>query len=66
MKEAFEVALKDGGVLGTSAAGWSSVRDTAMGYVEKKKAAHRFDGQGQYNTRKAATWDMLKEKEVQP
>jgi hypothetical protein len=30
-----------------------------MWYVEEKKAAHRFDGQGQYDQDKAATWDML-------
>jgi hypothetical protein len=38
---------------------WNSIRDTAMWYVEEKKAAHRFDGQGGFDQNKAATWDMI-------
>lgn len=35
-------------------------------YVERKKAAHRFDGQGQYDQSKAATWNMIKGVEQVP
>lgn len=66
VKEAFETALADGGALGTAAPNWTAVRDTAMDYVAKKKAAHRFDGQGKYDQAKAATWDLLEGKELQP
>ncbi|KAI0020265.1 hypothetical protein F4780DRAFT_779621 [Xylariomycetidae sp. FL0641] len=64
VKEALEEAKRDGKTLGTSARDWESVRDTAMWYVAQKKAAHRFDGKGQFDQRKAATWDMLDQKEL--
>ncbi|KAK4156992.1 hypothetical protein C8A00DRAFT_40578 [Chaetomidium leptoderma] len=60
VKEAIETALRDEKVLGTpKTLHWDSIRDTAMWYVELKKAAHRFDGQGGFDLTKAATWDML-------
>lgn len=65
VKEALEAALKDGAALGTSANGWKSVRDKAMWYIEKKKAAHRFDGEVQSGPAKPPpTWDMLEGKEL--
>ncbi|QPH02856.1 hypothetical protein C2857_007074 [Epichloe festucae Fl1] len=60
VREAVETALQDRRVLRLSESlNWDSVRDVAMWYVEQKKAAHRFDGQGDYDQTKAATWDML-------
>ncbi|GAB0137719.1 hypothetical protein EsDP_00005975 [Epichloe bromicola] len=60
VKEAVETALQDTRALKASEGlNWDSVRDVAMWYVEQKKAAHRFDGQGDYDQSKAATWDML-------
>ena len=60
VKEAIETALREEKVLGTpKTLHWDSIRDTAMWYVELKKAAHRFDGQGGFDLTKAATWDML-------
>ncbi|KAK9445201.1 hypothetical protein VB005_00309 [Metarhizium brunneum] len=60
VKEAIETALRDKKVLGTSKnLDWDSIRDTAMWYVGQKKAAHRFDGQGEFDREKAATWDMI-------
>lgn len=60
VKEALEAALRDKKALGTTDnIHWNMVRDTAMWYVEQKKAAHRFDGKVQYDHSKAATWNML-------
>ncbi|KAF5560245.1 hypothetical protein FPHYL_6758 [Fusarium phyllophilum] len=60
VKEAVEIALQDKRALGNPRnLSWDSIRDVAMWYVEDKKAAHRFDGQGEYDQSKAATWDML-------
>ncbi|KFA53510.1 hypothetical protein S40293_06531 [Stachybotrys chartarum IBT 40293] len=65
-KEGFEAALRNGNALGTSADNWKLVRDTAMWYVEKKKAEHRFDGTADYDPTRAPTWDMLENKELSP
>lgn len=67
VKEALEKLQKDGKALGTSVLGWQTVRDTAMWYVEKKAAEHRFDGKaetGQFDTSKVATYDLLEGKET--
>ncbi|KAI1314075.1 hypothetical protein F5Y03DRAFT_389558 [Xylaria venustula] len=48
VQEALEALVQDGKALGTSAKSWVAVRDTAVLYVARKKAAHRFDGQGDY------------------
>jgi len=58
-KEALTALQADGKALGTSNVDWSAVRDAAMWYVEKKKAEHRFDGKGDYDSSKAPTWDLL-------
>jgi len=63
-KEAFEDAVADTMAIGTCVENWEAVRDKAMWYVEKKKAAHRFDGQAQYDLTKVPTWDMLRNKEL--
>lgn len=59
VKEALLAAMQDNRALGTSASGWQEVRDTAMSYVESKKAAHRFDGTVYYDPFQAPTWDLL-------
>lgn len=60
MKEALEAVLRDRRALGApKGLNWDGVRDTAMWYVERKKAEHRFDGQGDFDQTKAATWDMI-------
>lgn len=66
VKEAL-AKLAGGKVMGTSQLDWQTVRDAVMEYVEHKKAQHRFDGQareGQFDSRKAATFDLLTRKEV--
>lgn len=60
VKEGVETALQDKNTLGVpKTLSWDLIRDAAMWYVAQKKAAHRFDGQGDYDQDKAAPWDML-------
>lgn len=66
VKEALQVLNADGRALGTSLTEWQRVRDGAMQYVHKKKAEHRFDGEGDYNMKYAATYDLLEGKETTP
>lgn len=68
VQESVETALQEERALGTSKKklDWKSIRGLAMWYVEKKNPAHRFDGQGQYDLSKAATWDMLEGVEKVP
>jgi hypothetical protein len=63
VKEALEV-LAEERALGTSVLDWSRVRDEAMAYCQRKKDQHRFDGQGNFDMKKAATYDLLMEKEI--
>lgn len=64
IQEALELAQRDGKALGAAVTDWSSVRDTAMWYVEKKKNEHRFDGQAHFDQSKAPTWDILEKRET--
>lgn len=66
VKEALMAARQDGRALATSVGEWQEVRDTAMWYVEHKKAAHRFDGTVSYDAAKAVTWNMLARVELIP
>jgi hypothetical protein len=59
-------AALDGKALGTARTDWTFVRDTAMWYVAKKATDHRFDGQGQFDQGKIATWDAIEGKELVP
>lgn len=64
LKEAFESAVEDGGALGTAAKEWEEVREAAMGYVERKKGEHRFDGTVEVDGGRVPTWDMLEGREL--
>jgi hypothetical protein len=64
VQEALTRAAQDGKALGTCHTSWTFVRDTAMWYVAKKAADHRFDGQGQFDQGKVATWDAIEGKEL--
>jgi hypothetical protein len=64
IKEALAALQADGKALGTSNVDWNAVRAAAMWYVEKKKAEHRFDGKGNYDSSKAPTWDLLERRET--
>ncbi|KXT03390.1 hypothetical protein AC578_3946 [Pseudocercospora eumusae] len=66
VKEALQGLEKNGKALGRSKVDWVSVRDAAMQYVERKKLQHRFDGQGNFDVSKVATWDLIEGREVVP
>ncbi|KAI1117982.1 hypothetical protein F5Y14DRAFT_447391 [Nemania sp. NC0429] len=66
VREAVDAVLRDDRALGTTVETWAEVKDTAMHYIEAKRASHRFDGQGKLSGGTAATWDMLQNKEVIP
>lgn len=54
----------DGNAVGTGVLQWQKVRDGAMGYCQKKKDGHRFDGRGSYDLTKAPTYDLIEGKEI--
>nr|POE61748.1 heterokaryon incompatibility protein 6, or allele [Quercus suber] len=56
----------DGKASGRSATDWTIIRNAAMCYVESKRSQHRFDGQGQFDPSKVATWDLIEDKEGVP
>lgn len=64
VKEALEGLKKDGTALGSCAIEWDLVRDRAMGYCQKKRDEHRFDGSTTADTSKIPTYDLIKGKET--
>ena len=66
VKEALSILTEDRKCLGTRVTDWQLVRDTAMNYVQPKKEHHRFDGKGNFDTSKVATYDLISKKEVHP
>ncbi|KAK5168146.1 uncharacterized protein LTR77_006714 [Saxophila tyrrhenica] len=66
VREALATVQKDGEAVGTSKLDWQEVRDAAMGYCQEKIDAHRFDGKGQYDMMKTATYDLLERKKIVP
>ncbi|KAI1193015.1 hypothetical protein F5X97DRAFT_329028 [Nemania serpens] len=66
VREAVDAVLKDDKALSSTVETWTEIKDTAMHYIESKKASHRFDGQGKLSGGTAATWDMLQNREIIP
>ena len=66
VREALEAIQADGKALGTAIIEWGKVRDAAMAYCLKKRDEHRFDGRGDYDMTKAATYDLIDQKETTP
>ncbi|KAL8970776.1 MAG: hypothetical protein Q9197_003631 [Variospora fuerteventurae] len=64
VRNALEAVRADGQAVGTSQLDWETVRRTAKEYVREKKDAHRFDGKGEFDMRKAATYDLLEGREI--
>lgn len=64
VKEALKKVCADREVLGTNRTDWEDLRKTAMWYIEKKKSEHRFDGQGDFDMRVVATYDLIDRKEA--
>ncbi|MCJ1386463.1 hypothetical protein MMC17_009589 [Xylographa soralifera] len=63
-QEALSWAAQDNKALGSCHTDWAHVKNTAMWYVAKKVAEHRFDGQGQFDQGKIPTWDGIEGKEL--
>lgn len=57
---------EDGKALGSCVTDWKSIRDAAMRFVEAKRRQHRYDGLGQFDGSKVATWSMLEGQELVP
>ena len=64
VKEALETLRADSKALGTNVTEWGKVCSEAMGYCQRKKDQHRFDGQGNFNMRKVPTYDLMERKEI--
>ena len=62
VKEALEGLKADGRALGSCVIEWDRVRDGAMTYCQRKKDQHRFDGEGNFDMGKAATYNLMEEK----
>ncbi|KAI6116981.1 hypothetical protein EDD16DRAFT_28600 [Pisolithus croceorrhizus] len=60
VKEAYETLVADGGVLGTHAPNWQTIRDATMWYAGYKARMHRFDEGGKFDATKVATLDVLR------
>lgn len=59
-------AVYDKKALDKAIGDWESVRKAAMWYVAEKKAAHRFDREGEWDTSQVPTFDLLVGKELIP
>lgn len=66
VQEALLNLEKDGKALGTSLTEWTTVRDTAMEYCQRKRDEHRFDGSSTHDIGMAPTYDLLEKKETIP
>lgn len=64
VKGALSALQKGEGAMSTSRPEWQTVRDTAMVYREEKKRKHRFDGKGNFDMSKHATYDLLQGRET--
>lgn len=64
VKEALKALEVDRKVLGMSVIGWDKVRNEAMGYCQRKKDQHSFDGQGNFDMAKVPTYDLIEQKEI--
>jgi hypothetical protein len=64
VQEALSWAAEDSKALGSCHTDWTHVKDTALWYVAKKAAEHRFDGEGEFDLGKVPTWDAIEGKEL--
>jgi hypothetical protein len=66
VQEALQRLRADPKALGSSVTDWQTVRDGAMIYCQGKKDKHRFDGRGNFDMRKVATYDLMQRRELTP
>lgn len=64
VKEALETARDEGRVLGRNVVDWRWVVREVMGYVQRKKDEHRFDGKGEFDMGRVPTYDLVEQSEV--
>lgn len=64
VKEALERLKADGKAIGTSNTEWEAVREGTLGYCQRKKGQHRFDGTGDFDVSKVPTYDLVEQKEL--
>jgi hypothetical protein len=64
VRHALEALQQDEVALGTSKLDWTTVRDNAMAYCQKKKDMHRFDGKVEYDITWPPTFDLLAGRET--
>jgi hypothetical protein len=65
VKNALE-AVQGSEAVGTSQLDWETVRDGILEYCEQKKESHRFDGKGDFDMTRTATYDLLEGRETIP
>lgn len=66
IREALKRLQEDGKAMGTAMLEWQTVRNATMEYAQRKRSQHRFDGQGNFDMQKAATFDLLAGVEIVP
>jgi hypothetical protein len=64
VRHALEALQQDKVALGTSSLDWTTVRDNAMAYCQKKKDMHRFDGKVECDITWPPTFDLLAGRET--
>lgn len=64
VKDALEALREQRNALGTSELDWDIVKPETLNYFRFKEAQHRFDGRGNFNTAKPATYDLLRRAEL--
>ncbi|KAL8713681.1 MAG: hypothetical protein Q9220_002207 [cf. Caloplaca sp. 1 TL-2023] len=67
VRQALEALKADGKAVGTSQLEWEVVRKTAMDYLARKTAQHRYDGlapDGRFDMEKKPTYDLLEGRET--
>ena len=66
VRSALEILDVDKKALGIRKMSWNVIRDTALKDVQDKESQHRFDGKGKFDLEKAATFDLLDQRESVP
>ncbi|KAF8119968.1 hypothetical protein EV363DRAFT_1408816 [Boletus edulis] len=66
VRQALQALGESEGILGRRNLGWEMVRDAAMRYVTKKRDEGRFSQEGDWDTSKVPTYDLIEECETRP
>jgi hypothetical protein len=66
VRDALNALQEDGRAMGTSVLEWDTVKHEVLNYLRYKDGQHRFDGRGNFDTSRPATYDLLRRVEVIP